>query len=324
MNPKSRTEQIFDRLIVLAAIITVAAFDYGPRIPVFSLLAAASAMLTELICLYLRHERFGFRHLDAAVCGVLIYLMMPQTVSVSLIILSCVFAIIIGRQVFGSGKQALFPTAAVGYCFGLIQSSVQMRSFPEQKGFLPMYFSDSVTKGVGLSEQWNTTGRFPSDPIDWLTGPAGLPTGSVSVLLLLIAALVLCLRRSASFPVLLPMLTVICTVNAALHLFQAPLQVCTASLLTNQTLFAAIFLYADPAYAPKSLYGFLYGLLCGILILILTCFFAVTDAPVMLAVLTAPLAQYLRQPERYEIGKGGGTSDETTGHTVPAAESSAD
>lgn len=324
MRKKPEHEQILDRFAALAAIMAVASFDYGPRILVFCTLAAAVSMLTELICLYLRHERFGFRHLDAAVCGILIYMLMPPTVSVSLLILSCVFAIIIGRQVFGGRKQMLFPTAAVGYCFGLMQSGVQMRLFPLSKGILPLYFADSVEQGAGLSEKWNSSGHFPSDFMEWLTGPAGLPTGSVSVLLLLVIAAVLCFRRSASLSVLLPMLTVICGGNVMLHLFRAPLLVCTASMMTNQTLFSAVFLYADPMYAPKSLYGFLYGLLCGILVLIMTFFFAVTDAPVMISVLVAPLALYLHRPELFEQTKGGVCPDETEGDSVPAAELSAD
>ena len=326
LRVKPEKEQILDRSAALTAILAVAAFDYGLRILLFSAIAAAVSMLTELVCLYLRHEAFRLRHLDAAVNGVLIFMMMPPTVSVSLLIMSCVFAIIIGRQVFGGRNQPLFPTAAVGYCFAFLNSSVQMQTFPLQKEHLPLFSAGSIQTGSGLSYQWNTAGTFPTDPLKWLTGPAALPVGSVSVLLLLTVGAVLFIRRSASAPVLLPMVAVVAAGFTVLHLFRAPLMCCTASMLTNQMLFSALFLYADPMYAPKFVYGLLFGLLCGILIVILTGFFAVADSPVFLAVLTAPLAFYLRQPENTAARKGDDRSNEThkaEGNTVSAQESAA-
>jgi hypothetical protein len=92
--------------------------------------------------------------------------------------------------------------------------------------------------------------------------------------------------------------------------------------LSNQTLFAVIFLHADPDYAPPQLAGSLYGVILAGTVIILTRMLRVTDAPVTAAVILSPAAIRLRELMRLAEydgeQKGGGdrNAEEHSGSTA--------
>ena len=294
MRKPTEMQRIADKSIVLSAVMIPAVYDYGLRVLMLCAAAASISMLTELICLYLRHDPFRLRHLDAAVTGVILTMLMPPTVPLSLLMMSCIFAIIIGRQVFGGKDHPLFPPAAVGYCFALLNQKAAILSFPAEKGIISLFSPENTEVMTGISEVWNHSADFRFRTTELLLGLPRQPIGTGSLLLLLTAAAVLMIRRSASVWAMFPMLCAIIGGNLLVTWYHDPMPVVYASLLTNQTLFSAMFLFSDPDYVPPGVYGSLYGLFCGLLCLIFTRLTFVTDAPVILAVLTAPIAMFLR------------------------------
>ncbi len=294
MKEKSKTAGSIERTVTLAALICIAVYDYGIRILILCAAAVFASVLTELVCLYVRRIPFRLRHLDAAVCGLILVMMMPQTVSVSLVIMSAIFAIIIGRQMFGGREHSVIPAAAVGYCFALLNQRAQMTLFPAEKAILPFENIPVDSLVPGVSVIWNQSGDFSSNVSDYLLGLPSQPIGTSSLLLLAVIAVVLIFRRSASAWVMLPMLIVLLTGNLALSNFHNPAIIFAGSCLTNQTLFSVIYLYSDPDFAPPHIAGALYGVLSALLILVFTRVFAVFDAPVLLAVILSPLPLGLR------------------------------
>lgn len=288
MNNRREKAQIADRAAVLTAILIPAVCDYGFRILLLAILSAAASMLTELTCLYLRKEPFRLRHLDASVSGVILCFLMPPTVPAALLIMSSVFAIIIGRAVFGGRDHMLFPSAAVGYCFAMLNQRAAVTLFPAEKTVLPMLNPDRSVLVKSLTDAWNHSGSFPASGDELLLGFPRMPIGTGSLLLLAIAALVLMLRRSANGFVLLPMTAVVVFGSLWANWYQFPVQTAAGSLLADQMLFSIIFMYADPYFSPRGLFGLLYGIICGMLCLVFTRILAVYDAPVLLTVLTAP------------------------------------
>ena len=104
MHGETKHHTIPDRAAALLAILCTAAYEYGLRIWILAAIAAAVSLLTERICLSFRKKTFHMQNADSAVCGLVLLLLLPPTVPVSLLIMSCIFAIIIGRQLFG-GKE---------------------------------------------------------------------------------------------------------------------------------------------------------------------------------------------------------------------------
>lgn len=294
MHAQKRFAAALDRALTLAALLIAAAYDYGWRIPLLCAAAAGASMLSELVCLYIRGVPFRLHHLDAAVCGVLLVMLMPPTVSFTLVIMSAIFANIIGRQIFGGRAHPVLPTAAVGYCFALLNSRAEMALFPVAKTHLPLLIPEDTVLNASVSEVWNQTGQLRSSFEAHILGLSSLPTGSCSVLLLIVVAAVLLLRRSASAWAILPMLCIIVSGNIAVGYFREPLLTASASLLTNQTMIAALYLYGDPDLAPPHIAGICYGLFSGLISLIFTRVLGICDAPVIAVILLSPAALFLR------------------------------
>ncbi len=82
-----------------------------------ALFGCGDRLHAEIICNEIRRKPLKLADLEASAVGLLVTLMMPPTVSYAVVIIACIFAIIIGRQIFGGSENPVFPAAAVGYVF---------------------------------------------------------------------------------------------------------------------------------------------------------------------------------------------------------------
>lgn len=291
---------LFDRFAVILAILAAASYDYGIRIWMLAGIAAAVSAISECLCLRIQKKAFTADLLEAPVTGLILLLMLPPTVPVSLLIMSCIFTIIIGRAMFGGKENPVIPPAATGFCFCLLNSRAQTASFPVSKETLPLFQIDMNTLTDGVSNLWNRSGRFSVSVIEWLTGSPRQPIGSGSVILLAVAAAVLILRRAASGWVIIPALAATVVSNLAISNLQHPFSVIIGSCMTNQFLIALIFLHADTDHAPPVLAGIAYGFAVGFAVFFATRILYIYDAPVLLAVLLSPLTIWLRRMMMFE------------------------
>ena len=322
MQKKSHNAVMLDRAMCLAAIAVIGFSDYGLRVPLLCGIGAAAAMLTELICLYLRKIPFGIRHLDAAVTGVILVMLLPPTVPFSLLIISEIGAIIIGHALFGGREHPMLPAAAVGYCIAVLSDRAAAQMFPAQKGVLPLLNIDKSTLVSGISDQWNRAGIFNQHTADWLLGLPAQPIGTCSIVLLGVIALVLVMRRSASGFVMAPMLAILFAGGILYQKLHNPAASAVGICLTNQTLFAVIFLHCDTEICPPHVGGMLYGLIAGGVILWFTRIIPVYDAPVLLSIVLNPVAVMLRHvlAEDAKRRKGGdGDAESGNSGQIPAA-----
>ena len=151
---------LFDRFTAILALLAAASYDYGIRIWILAAAAAASSLLTERICLYIRKKPFKAENLDSGLIGLVLLLLLPASIPVSLLIMSCIFAIIIGRQVFGGKENPVILPAASGFAFCMLNNRAAVTLFPESKTHLPVLIPDTVTLTDGISFVWNRAGRF--------------------------------------------------------------------------------------------------------------------------------------------------------------------
>ena len=291
----SEVQTTSERILTLLCLAAAASAYYGWRVWLLCAAAVSVSMSTELICLYLRKIPFASRHMEAAGVGLAICLMFPPTVSYSVLIISCIFAIIIGRQIFGGSENYLFPAASVGYIFALLSWKDTITLYPRKFAVLPLFSCANVSVAQSTGYHWNYSGALVGSRIDWLTMTKSMPMGSGSILLLGTIAFFLCLRRSTSLFTLLGFLSPI----IALNLLGAPNKMMEGAAvfgcLSNLTLFSGIYLISDPRIAPKGLLGFAYGLLVGVFSFFLTQIMHIENAPVFLSVLMQPLACYLNE-----------------------------
>lgn len=319
MRHKSQNQINFDRMAALLALTAVAAYDYGIRIWMLFFTAAGVSLAAEYLCLRVRRQRMTLRHLDAAVSGCILLMLLPPTVPVTVLIMSCIFAIIIGRGLFGGMENPVIPSAAAGFCFAMLNNRAAVSAFPAEKAALPLVIPDTAALTDGLSGIWNRYGEFSVSGYDLLTTVPAQPIGSASIVLLIVIAVVLMLRRSACAWVIVPavMLSVIYTL--LMSNLRTPVVYTAACCLTNQLLFSLIFLYGDPQLAPSRIGSMFTGLTAGFASVLLTRLCYAADVPVYLSVLLSPVMIWIRRifpAEHASSPKGGGTSD---GHARKAA-----
>ena len=313
-NQKQKiSDSTFDRLAALLALTAAAAYDYGLRIWLLAGTAAGVSLLAEYLVLRLRKKQFTLQNLDAAVSGLILLMLMPPTVPFSLLIMSCIFAIIIARGLFGGMENPVIPATAAGYCFAFLNQRSAVTSFPAEKIRLPLLIPDGFPLQSGISVLWNRAGKFDAAPFDLMTAVPALPLGSASLVLLTVIAAVLLLRRSASPWVMIPACGFIITFNLVMSNMRTPLIYAAGCLLTNQMLFSLIFLHCDPKLAPPGFGGITAGLAIGIACALATRFLFISDAPVFLAVMLSPVMLWIRTLMQALLTaddtKGGGSNE---------------
>ena len=294
MKIKSQESITFDRILTLLTLTVASAAFYGPRILILCGTAAAVSMLTELISLYLRGISYSLRHLDAAASGLMLALMCPPTIPFSVLIIACIFAIIIGRQFFGGSENPIFPPAAVGYLFLRLSRIDNLLKFPKICGFLPIDCAQ-ISLSSGTSEVWNQSGKIGGSLGDWLTCISGTAIGSASFVMLATVGIVMILRRSTAPTAALTMIASVILLNLAAVPPEMYVGTSIYCMMSNLTLFSAIYLIGNAELAPSSAVGGIFGLFAGIFTFYLTRVLHITDAPVLLAVLMQPLGMWLKK-----------------------------
>ena len=73
---------LFDRFTAILALLAAASYDYGIRIWILAAAAAASSLLTERICLYIRKKPFTAENLDSGLIGLVLLLLLPASIPV--------------------------------------------------------------------------------------------------------------------------------------------------------------------------------------------------------------------------------------------------
>ena len=296
MQQNKRVTQ--DQAMTLATLVCLAAFQYGMRVLLLCVIAAAVSMTVNLIVLYVRRILFRLKDLDAAVTGIVLTMMLPPTIGLVPLIAGCVIGSVIGGILTGLLKEAPLSPAAIGYAFLWAWHPDQIRMLPDTLGSVPLGGLSSANMMEDISLRWNAYGLLRGNWLDWCLGDVGFPMSSLSLLLLVVIGVVLLCRRSASASVTVSMLTVILACSALIRMRNTLPNALAYSMLTNQTLFAILYCHSVPCYAPKGIYGIAYGVLAGTLVMLCTRVYPILRAPILLVVLLSPVAWLLRYAER--------------------------
>ncbi len=289
MAEKTQAAAARDRLLTLLFLAAASAAYYGPRVLLLCGTAAAISLLTDRICLYLRKKPFQMQDIESVASGILLAMMFPPTVPYPLLIIACIFAIIIGRQIFGGSENPLFPTAAVGYVFARTVWKNAVIQYPAAKQFLPLLSKCSCAMSTGAATVWNQNGKITGHLSDWLTCIPAVPMGSASLVMLGTAAIVLWLRRSAAFHASFSMVLMMTLMSMLTSSLNAAAGMAMSASMMNLTLFSAVYLVGDTDLAPRGFCGVLYGALAGIFCFYLTRIAHIENAPVLLSILMQPL-----------------------------------
>lgn len=257
-----------DMIMALLALLLMANYYYGMRTLVMAAIAVFTCVITDIVCVMMRKERYKINDLSAVLTGLVLTLLMPATVSLNILIFSSAFAIIVGKQVFGGKDNIIFNPAAVGYAFAMLSWSSEVLLFPKPFTTIPIWdgIDSSLTRSLGYSLNMNSIPVIPNIDL-WLGRFAG-PIGATHVIVLIVCAITLMFRRSIS-----PITFLSGISTSALIAYLSPrvgvstLKGISLELISGVLLFGMIFMASDPSTMPKTKSGRLWQ---GILLAVIT------------------------------------------------------
>ncbi len=291
----TRTPQYW---LVLLAIAFVSIFYYGLRAAAVLGLAAVTAVLTDFVCLFLRNKPYKAADLSNIGTALLLAMMLPASVPYSIVILSTVFAVAVGSHVFGSRGTSVFPPAAVGYLFAVINWKDEVLRFPAAGEHLGLFGNENIALESSLSAAVNTGHALNTETLDLLLGAVSGPMGTGCLLLLLLDAVVLLFSRDLSFAASLGYLGGISV--GAMYMGVTPVQL----LSVNMLLFAMLFLACDIHLLPESpVSRMLNGMLIGLTASCLIVYYQLEYAVVIAVILCSPVLHGLTALDEKEAAE---------------------
>lgn len=298
MQKKIKSERFvwLDIMLTLITLEIMQFFYYGVRAIVLSGICAVVSLLTEIVCVRLMGRHFTADDLSCISDALIISLMLPAVINFRIASIACVFAVTVAKNVFGGRKNMIFSPAAAAYVFMLTS----------WRGQLIMYTEPHVHTGIlekagnlvsSASHTFNTTGKMNFTDFEILMGNV---TGSLSMLLLAVSAVILFFRsdisKGAFIGTISGTLLLACLVPMCSDIYDSV----RYTFSTNMILFAAIYIIADRRTAPRhNYYAFFYGFFIAVFSYILVLITTKENMIVIVSLLFTPVSLVFRNLEKH-------------------------
>ncbi len=303
------------RHVLYALIPAIVAMFYlfGYSVLIQLLIACSTALLTEAACLGLRKRAIKVHLLDlsALLSGVLLALAIPAIAPWWINVSGVLFAIIIGKHVYGGLGYNPFNPAMVGYVFLLISFPLQMTSWQNPQFFLSLTDAFNMI----LAEQAAIDGVSAATALDSVKTQlsSGLTLPEINALPqwtelrfvamgYLIGGLWLLYQKVISWHIPTALILGLCLPATLGKLIDASqFSPALFHLMSGATLCAAFFIATDPVSAATSHKArLIYAAMIGCLIYIIRTWGAYPDGvafAILLANLAAPSIDYYTRPK---------------------------
>lgn len=298
MQKKIKSERFvwLDIMLTLITLEIMQFFYYGVRAVVLSGVCAVVSLVTETVCVRLMGRHFTADDLTCISDALIISLMLPAVIDFKIAAIACVFAVTVAKNVFGGRKNMIFSPAAAAYVFMLTS----------WRGQLIMYTEPHVHTGIlekagnlvsSASHTFNTTGKMNFTDFEILMGNV---TGSLSMLLLAVSAVILFFRndisKGAFIGTISGTLLLACLVPMCSDIYDSV----KYTFSTNMILFAAIYIIADKRTAPRhNYYAFFYGFFIAVFSYILVLITTKENVIVIVSLLFTPVSLVFRNLEKH-------------------------
>lgn len=287
-----------DTMITLIVLETMSYFYCGTRALALGGLCVAVSLAADFLSVRAMGRRFTADDLTCTSDGLIIALMLPTVIDYKIAAIACVFAVIAAKNVFGGRRNIIFSPAAAAYVFVLTSWGKKLLAYPEP------YVRSSVFEKpekltASASSSFNVTGKVNCSDFELLMGKFAGPAGTVSVLLLLIAAVMLIMRNDISAGAFIGTISGTGLFAYIVPVGDSRIGSLKYSIAMNMVLFAAIYIISDRRIAPeRNYFAFFYGFFISAFAYTIVLTNAKENAIVIVSVLFTPVALGFKNLEK--------------------------
>ncbi|WP_162140251.1 RnfABCDGE type electron transport complex subunit D [Haploplasma axanthum] len=297
----STKRMMVDVLIALIPVIAFAIYRFKFDFVLRALLASVLAVGLEALAFGLmkeknetwkeRFKKYTVNNVVPPIITALIFLLtLPSNISFYVIIIGVVFAILIGKMIYGGLGKNIFNPAGIGRVF----VGLTFASFFVYQGL------DDIAGATALSTPYADVLKSYSF-LDLFLGNVPGSSGEISALAILIGGAYLIIRRSADYRVILAGLLsfalFMCVAGLGLgYGFNETIKYTLFHILSGGLLFGLVFMATDPITSPYTRPGrLIFGLIIGLLVAAIRLFGSYPEGMVFAIVIAnafVPLIDY--------------------------------
>ncbi len=247
----------FERLLCLLVLLAASFFLYGTRTLLLAGIAFVTAFVCDLLMRIARANCYTERDLSSYVIALTITLMLPASIDYTVVITSTVVAVLVAKYAFGGLHHYPFNPAAVGFTVALVSWPERVFVYPVPFSNLPLTITGPVMSSTSLAATLKNGGLPSTSVLNILTGNYAGPMGATFVLIILSAAILLCIRKRISFILLF---TFLVATSILIVLFPrvtdaSALEALFYELSSGTVLFSAVFIVPDKVCTPRRTNG---------------------------------------------------------------------
>jgi len=269
-QPLSTRRVMLDVIIALTPAVLMAIYFFRIRAAILILTCVVSAVVTERLCNLLRRQSSSLGDFSAVVTGIILAFSVPPALPWPAAVIGSVFAIAIGKMVFGGLGANIFNPAMAGRafltaCFGMLMTTWTVpvtidARMPMISAENPVIDARTQATPLSLSKQAIKSGKN-ARIVDGQTevmffGEVGGCLGETSAFALLIGAIYLLIRKTINLHIPLAVLLSAFVFAAVAHLINPDAYIKPLThILAGGLLLCAFFIATDPVTAPLSAKG---------------------------------------------------------------------
>lgn len=249
--------------VIIALIPAMAASIYFFRFRAIELIAVCGLASVVTEYLFLRIRRKGsLNEPSALLTGILLALTLPPNFPLWAAVLGTIFAIIIGKQIFGGLGYNIFNPALIGRAFLVATFPVLMTSWVNP------FTIDAVTTATPLGLLRFQSQSTPLLPL--FLGNVSGSLGETSALALLVGGAFLLIKKHTDWRIPLSYLLTVVLLSGIFYLINPLYGSPLLHLLAGGLMIGVFFMATDPVTTPLAKQGrWLFGLAAGVIVVII-------------------------------------------------------
>jgi electron transport complex protein RnfD len=245
----------FEQLLCLCLLAVVSYWNSGARVALMAGFSVCGAVIMDMVGCAMSKKTYNPRDLSTLTAGLCIALLMPAGVPYRLVFFGSALTISI-KHIFGGKDNYIFNPTAAAFAFLILCYPSTMLLFPKPLDHLPVWGEINPTLLSGLTPIESVSS------FNIMMGNITGAMGTVHILVILVIAVCLLLRRSISATVTLTALGANLIFSGILGSEHGLVWSCLSVLVSGYFLFMLVFLVNDPQTLPKTFLGKVYyGLL---------------------------------------------------------------